>query len=115
MSNPPKPGSGYAATDKTPSSESPVAAASVNLMVNGRVRTISLEPRITLLDALREKLTLTDTKKARDRGQCGAWGDTGLASDQPDTLRNRTSDQDSALHSATGRSAADLLSPNAKT
>jgi hypothetical protein len=54
MSNPPKPGSGYAATDKTPSSESPVAAASVNLMVNGRVRTISLEPRITLLDALRE-------------------------------------------------------------
>jgi xanthine dehydrogenase YagT iron-sulfur-binding subunit len=72
MSNTPKPGLGYAATDKTPSGESPVAPASVNLAVNGRVRTITLEPRMTLLDALREKLALTGTKKACDRGECGA-------------------------------------------
>jgi xanthine dehydrogenase YagT iron-sulfur-binding subunit len=45
---------------------------SVNLTVNCQSRTIALEPRTTLLDALREKLALTGTKKACDRGECGA-------------------------------------------
>ena len=44
----------------------------VSLTVNGQVRTITVEPRITLLDALREELALTGTKKACDRGECGA-------------------------------------------
>jgi xanthine dehydrogenase YagT iron-sulfur-binding subunit len=44
----------------------------VNLTVNGLARTITVEPRMTLLDALREKLALTGTKKACDRGECGA-------------------------------------------
>lgn len=44
----------------------------VNLTVNGRARTINVEPRTTLLDALRENLALTGTKKACDRGECGA-------------------------------------------
>jgi xanthine dehydrogenase YagT iron-sulfur-binding subunit len=43
------------------------------LTVNGVTRTIELDdPRITLLDLLRERLHLTGTKKGCDRGQCGA-------------------------------------------
>jgi len=45
---------------------------SVNVTVNGRARTLAVEPRTTLLDALREQLALTGTKKACDRGECGA-------------------------------------------
>jgi xanthine dehydrogenase YagT iron-sulfur-binding subunit len=44
----------------------------VNLTVNGQTHTIAIEPRMTLLDALREELALTGTKKACDRGECGA-------------------------------------------
>ncbi len=44
----------------------------VTLTVNGKVRTIGIEPRVTLLDALRERLGLTGSKKGCDRGQCGA-------------------------------------------
>jgi xanthine dehydrogenase YagT iron-sulfur-binding subunit len=45
---------------------------SVSLTVNGQLRAIEVEPRTTLLDALREGLDLTGTKKACDRGECGA-------------------------------------------
>src|SRR5260370_36996888 len=45
---------------------------SVSITVNGQPRTITVEPRMTLLDALREELGLTGTKKACDRGECGA-------------------------------------------
>ena len=44
----------------------------MRLKVNGTVRTIQAEPRVTLLDALRERLDLTGTKKGCDQGQCGA-------------------------------------------
>lgn len=44
----------------------------VNLTVNGQLCVINVEPRMTLVDALREKLALTGTKKACDRGECGA-------------------------------------------
>ena len=44
----------------------------MKLKVNGTVRTIQAEPRVTLLDALREKLDLTGSKKGCDHGQCGA-------------------------------------------
>ena len=44
----------------------------VSMTVNDRVRTVSVEPRTTLLDVLREELGLTGTKKACDRGECGA-------------------------------------------
>jgi xanthine dehydrogenase YagT iron-sulfur-binding subunit len=69
MSKTPKPSLGDAATDKRPSRIEPVP---VNLSVNGLARTITVEPRRTLLDALREELALTGTKKACDRGECGA-------------------------------------------
>jgi xanthine dehydrogenase YagT iron-sulfur-binding subunit len=42
------------------------------LRVNGTARQVSLDPRTTLLDALRETLGLTGTKKGCDQGQCGA-------------------------------------------
>jgi xanthine dehydrogenase YagT iron-sulfur-binding subunit len=44
----------------------------VTLVVNGSAHHLSLEPRVTLLDALREYLGLTGTKKGCDHGQCGA-------------------------------------------
>src|SRR5882724_10956020 len=44
----------------------------VSMTVNGRVRSMTVEPRTTLLDALREELGLTGTKKGCDRGECGA-------------------------------------------
>src|ERR1700735_4776408 len=45
---------------------------SVSLTVNGSLQTLSLDPRTTLLDVLREHLHLTGTKKGCDQGQCGA-------------------------------------------
>lgn len=44
----------------------------VNLEVNGVKYSVKVEPRVTLLDLLREELNLTGTKKGCDRGQCGA-------------------------------------------
>ena len=53
-----------------------VAAAfekvAVNIQVNGVKHAVSVEPRVTLLDLLREQLNLTGTKKGCDYGQCGA-------------------------------------------
>jgi xanthine dehydrogenase YagT iron-sulfur-binding subunit len=45
---------------------------SLTMEVNGLTRQLSVEPRSTLLDVLREQLDLTGTKKGCDRGQCGA-------------------------------------------
>ncbi|MET8830476.1 (2Fe-2S)-binding protein [Streptomyces sp. NPDC004610] len=44
----------------------------VAFTVNGRAVTLAVDARVTLLDALRERLGLTGTKKGCDRGQCGA-------------------------------------------
>lgn len=43
----------------------------LSIEVNGTVHTLSVEPRVTLLDLLREQLHLTGTKKGCDHGQCG--------------------------------------------
>jgi xanthine dehydrogenase YagT iron-sulfur-binding subunit len=52
----------------------PVSAGTVpvKLTVNGTVHSLHVEPRVTLLDALREQIALTGTKKGCDHGQCGA-------------------------------------------
>jgi xanthine dehydrogenase YagT iron-sulfur-binding subunit len=47
-------------------------ATPVSLTVNGKPYALTLDPRTTLLDALRETITLTGTKKGCDHGQCGA-------------------------------------------
>ena len=44
----------------------------VSLTVNGKAEALTLDPRVTLLDALREHLHLTGSKKGCDHGQCGA-------------------------------------------
>ncbi|WP_328353710.1 (2Fe-2S)-binding protein [Streptomyces sp. NBC_00457] len=51
---------------------SPVSTAEVMLHINGREHPLTVEARVTLLDALRERLGLTGTKKGCDRGECGA-------------------------------------------
>jgi len=50
----------------------PADAQRVKLKVNGKVHNLALDPRTTLLDCLRETLSLTGTKKGCDHGQCGA-------------------------------------------
>lgn len=47
-------------------------AVTVKLSINGAEKTLTLDSRVTLLDALRERLALTGTKKGCDQGQCGA-------------------------------------------
>jgi xanthine dehydrogenase YagT iron-sulfur-binding subunit len=56
----------------TASDKVAIEPLTVNLAVNDQARRVTVEPRTTLLDALREKLALTGTKKACDRGECGA-------------------------------------------
>ncbi|HEY4157700.1 MAG TPA: 2Fe-2S iron-sulfur cluster-binding protein [Polyangiaceae bacterium] len=50
----------------------PPSELDVSLLVNGTQRQLRLEPRTSLLDALRERLSLTGSKKGCDHGQCGA-------------------------------------------
>jgi xanthine dehydrogenase YagT iron-sulfur-binding subunit len=69
-------GVGRLAAETTPETPPPAftdgAAVPVTLNVNGVEYTLALEPRVTLLDALREHLGLTGTKKGCNHGECGA-------------------------------------------
>jgi xanthine dehydrogenase YagT iron-sulfur-binding subunit len=56
----------------SPDSEPSPPSVTVGFQVNGRPRVLTVDPRTTLLDALREHLALTGTKKGCDQGQCGA-------------------------------------------
>ena len=47
-------------------------AVAVSMKINGAAKSLSVDSRMTLLDALREKLALTGSKKGCDHGQCGA-------------------------------------------
>jgi xanthine dehydrogenase YagT iron-sulfur-binding subunit len=64
------------ATVSTSSGSAPAAAPGdereVSLRVNGADRRVRIDPRTSLLDALRERMGLTGTKKGCDHGQCGA-------------------------------------------
>lgn len=56
-------------------------AVAVTLRINGKLQKLTLEPRVTLLDALRNHLDITGAKKVCDRGTCG--GCTVLLNDRP--------------------------------
>ena len=59
-----------AATDELPVGDAEKVKVSLN--INGKMRRLTVDPRMTTLDLLREKLGLTGTKKGCDFGQCGA-------------------------------------------
>ena len=67
------PGAGsLAATAAAPAASKAPVMAKTSLTVNGKLRELELDTRTTLLDALREHLHFTGTKKGCDHGQCGA-------------------------------------------
>src|SRR5246127_3784603 len=55
-----------------PDEGSPSDIVTIELQINGRAHVLAVDPRTTLVDALRERLGFTGTKKGCDQGQCGA-------------------------------------------
>lgn len=66
---------GTATRAASPAEATPIVgpgAVPITLRINGRLRKLELEPRVTLLDALRNHLDMTGAKKVCDRASCGA-------------------------------------------
>jgi xanthine dehydrogenase YagT iron-sulfur-binding subunit len=59
-------------TTPAPTGPEPPGAVPIVLKINGMEHHLRLEPRVTLLDAVRENLQMFGTKKGCDHGQCGA-------------------------------------------
>ena len=61
-----------AAADSTATPASPTHTLPLEVTVNGRVHQLVVDPRLSVLDMLRERLSLTGTKKGCNQGACGA-------------------------------------------
>src|SRR3569833_3176317 len=57
---------------RAPAAQDPALPVDVTLRVNGKDKRLHIDPRTTVLDALRDHLNLTGSKKGCDHGQCGA-------------------------------------------
>src|ERR1700693_3230942 len=55
-----------------PETGSPSSTVEIGLQINGATHNLRIEPRVSLLDALRENLSMTGTKKGCNQGACGA-------------------------------------------
>ena len=65
-------GSGLSPQNSKPKKTEINSNFNLSLTINGKKRSLIIDSRVTLLDLLRENLSLTGTKKGCDRGQCGA-------------------------------------------
>jgi xanthine dehydrogenase YagT iron-sulfur-binding subunit len=63
---------GTALASESPKKGTDESLVEINFKVNGRSQKLEVDPRVTLLDAIRDRLDLTGTKKGCDRGACGA-------------------------------------------
>jgi xanthine dehydrogenase YagT iron-sulfur-binding subunit len=61
-----------AGTTPSPTATGGAESVKVTLKINGKEHALDIDPRVSLLDALREHLNLTGSKKGCDHGQCGA-------------------------------------------
>ena len=95
--------------------ESPPAALAptqpVSLHINGQAHTLQIAPWTTLLDALREYLDLTGTKKGCDHGQCGACTVLVDGKRINSCLSLAVMHEDSQITTIEGLGAEDKLSP----
>ena len=99
---------------QAPLESPPVALAPaqpIRLNINGQAHTLQIAPWTTLLDALREYLDLTGTKKGCDHGQCGAC--TVLVDGKPinSCLSLAVLHEDSQIQPIAGLGTEDQLSP----
>jgi xanthine dehydrogenase YagT iron-sulfur-binding subunit len=65
-------GPAIAETERDDAAAAPAGTTAITLRINGTEHYLKIEPRVSLLDCLREELSLTGTKKGCDHGQCGA-------------------------------------------
>src|SRR3982074_2094661 len=63
---------GTALAGESPKQDTEGSLVEINFKVNGHPQKLEIDPRVTLLDAIRDRLDLTGTKKGCDRGACGA-------------------------------------------
>jgi xanthine dehydrogenase YagT iron-sulfur-binding subunit len=63
---------GMALAGESPKKGTEGSLVQINFKVNGRPQKLEVDPRVTLLDAIRDRFDLTGTKKGCDRGACGA-------------------------------------------
>jgi xanthine dehydrogenase YagT iron-sulfur-binding subunit len=88
-----------------------VAPSTVTLRINGRAVSVTVEPRVTLLDALREYAGLTGTKKGCDHGQCGACTVHVNGRRQLSCLTFAVMHQDAEITTVEGLASGSVLHP----